>query len=108
MVAISAAEVASEGDRDLSVACVVGRVQHEFAHGLEMALDSIQMAGKGGCCHQLDLVRRGPLTDLPSPVQEEIVVDEINPQMIGVAGWTYLTRLARSETLESEAEHPLG
>src|SRR5919201_864869 len=85
MVRISAVDVASERKRDLAVSGVVGGVEYEFAHWLEMALDAVQMAGVRRRRHQLHVVRSRPFADLMAPVQDEIVIDQIDPQAIRIA-----------------------
>ena len=69
MVSISSTEIAAEGGRHVGVAGVVGGIQDEFAQGLEVALDAIEVAGRGWRRDQFDVVERGPLADQRRPVQ---------------------------------------
>src|SRR5579859_2465350 len=85
MVGIAPVEIPTEGDRDIRMAGVVGGVHHELAQGSEVALDAIQIAGGSWRRNQLDVVRLGPGADLRCPVQRQIVVDQIDAQVIGIA-----------------------
>ena len=74
MVGVAAVEVTTEGDSDLAVAGVVGRIEHKFAQGLELALDAVEVAG--GCRRrdELDLVVGCPGADGWRPVERQVVV----------------------------------
>ena len=84
MVGISAVQVATEGNGHVGVAGVVGGIQHEFAQGLKVALDAIEVAGGGWRRDQFDVVRRGPFTDQWRPVERQVVVDQVDAQVIGI------------------------
>ena len=75
MVSISSVEIAAERDGDVGVAGVVGSIQHEFAQGLKVAFDAVEVAGRGWRRDQFDIVGRGPFTDQRRPVERQIVVD---------------------------------
>src|SRR5579859_6365783 len=85
MVGIAPVEITTEGDRHVRMAGVVGGVHHELAQGSKVALDAVKMAGGSRRRNQLDIVRLGPGADLRCPVQRQIVVDQIDAQVFGIA-----------------------
>jgi hypothetical protein len=85
MVAIAPAEIAVERDSYIGMAGVVGGVDHEFAQGSKVTLNAIEMTGRGGRRNQFDVVQRRPLADQRRPVQREVVVDQVDAQVIGIA-----------------------
>jgi len=85
MIRIAAVDVTAECDRDFAVAGVVGRIQYKSAQGLEVTLDVIEMAGRCRRRDQFDLVVGSPGTDWRRPVQRQVVVDQVDAQVIGIA-----------------------
>ena len=67
MVGVATMEVAAEGLGDLGMAGVVGAVQHELAQGSEVALDAVEIAGRGRRRDQLHVVRVRPRTRATDP-----------------------------------------
>src|SRR5438132_12683003 len=64
MVGIAPVEIATESDRHVCVAGVVRCVHHEFAQGSEVALNAVEVAGRGRRRYQLNVVVFGPRANL--------------------------------------------
>src|ERR1700730_12185995 len=84
MVSISSVEITTESNGHFGMAGVVGGIQHEFAQGLKVALDAIEVAGGGWRRDEFDVVQRSPFTDQRRPVQRQVVVDQVDAQVFGV------------------------
>ena len=85
MVGIAPVEIATESDRHVCVAGVIGSVHHEFAQGSKVTLDAVEVAGRGRRRYQLNIVDFGPCANLRCPVQRQVVVNQVEAQVIGIA-----------------------
>ena len=85
MVAVAPVHVTTKRVGNLSVAGVVRCVYDEFAQWLELTLDTVEAAGGARDGNQFDVVQLGPLTNLGCPVQHQVVIDQVDAQVFGVA-----------------------